>query len=215
MVHAILFDMDGVIVDSMRSHAGAWKQVLGDYGMVLDDIDILKREGMSGRQSVEDIFIERGRPVPDEDEFRLLLQKKNALFERDRISLFPQVVTMLSWIKKRNKPTALVTGSLRRSVAHVMPGGVLSLFDVLITAEDVTNGKPDPEPYVKACMRLGVEPDRALIIENAPMGIRSAKSAGALCYALETTMPGRLLADADRIFRDHESLFEFLKSHLD
>jgi beta-phosphoglucomutase len=210
--HAILFDMDGVIVDSMRFHAAAWKQVLGEYGVPVNDIDIYLREGMSGRQSVEDIFIEYGRPFPDERAFQELIAKKHVLFESNHIVLFPCVEAILALIKERNMLTGLVTGSLKRSVHHLLDPGVLSKFNVVVTAEDVSKGKPDPEPYALAIEKLGMKPELSLIIENAPMGIRSAKGAGAICYALETTLPARYLKGADKIVRDHLSLLEMLKS---
>jgi HAD superfamily hydrolase (TIGR01509 family) len=210
--HAILFDMDGVIVDSMRFHAAAWKQVLGEYGVLVNDIDIYLREGMSGRQSVEDIFFEYGRAFPDERMFQNLIDKKHALFESNQIVLYPCVEAILELIKGRNMLTGLVTGSLKRSVHHLLSPGVLSQFNVVVTAEDVLKGKPDPEPYARAIEMLGVKPEMSLIIENAPMGIRSAKSAGATCYALETTLPERYLKEADKIVRDHRSLLEILQS---
>jgi beta-phosphoglucomutase len=211
---AVLFDMDGVIVDSMKYHADAWKRVLSDFGMVLDDIDILRREGMYGRDSVEDIFIEHRRPLPDDRQFQNLLAKKHVIFESYQIGLYPGTEPILAWIRDLNIRTALVTGSLRRSVMHVIPAPVLEQFDTVVTAEDVTKGKPDPEPYLKAIGKLAVKPEESVIIENAPMGIRSARGAGILCYALETTLPREYLAEADRVFENHGSLFEHLKLSL-
>ncbi len=213
-VEAILFDMDGVVVDSMRFHAEAWKQVLGEYGLVLDDVDIYRREGMSGTQSVEEIFLEKDRPVPGAREFRDLLSKKHAIFERCHISLFPFVEEMLAWAGSRGIRPALVTGSPRRSVRHVMTDAVLSRFAAVVTAEDVVKGKPDPEPYTRALDALGVSAGRSLIIENSPMGIRSARAAGVLCYALETTLPRSYLLEADRIFSGHRELLEHMKSNI-
>lgn len=211
-IDAILFDMDGVVVDSMPFHADAWKRVLNEYGLVLEDVDILRREGMTGRQSVEEIFIEKDRPVPGDREFHDLMAKKHAIFEECRIELFPRIGEILSWVKSKGVRTALVTGSPRRSVRHVMPDEVLCRFDAVIAAEDVSKGKPDPEPYLKALDALGVRAGRSLIIENAPMGIRAARAAGIPCFALETTLPRRYLKGADRIFSGHEDLLEFLKS---
>lgn len=209
---AILFDMDGVVVDSMRFHASAWRQVLGEYGIAVEDIDIYLREGMSGRQSVEDIFREYGRPVPDEARFNELVARKHAIFERNRIALFPCMEEILDHVAAGGLRAALVTGSVRRSVDHVLEGRFLSLFNAVITAEDVSNGKPDPEPYARALERVGVDPSDALAIENAPMGIRSARGAGVTCYAIETTLPRRYLKEADEIFADHCSLLEHLRS---
>jgi beta-phosphoglucomutase len=209
---ALLFDMDGVVVDSMGCHAAAWKQVLGEHGLVLADIDIFQREGMSGRQSVEDIFTEYGVPFPGDEAYLLLEEKKHSLFERNPITLYPLIRDIIAWAAGESIITALVTGSPRRSVEHMIPSDVLALFDAVITAGDVSRGKPDPEPYVKAMRALQAGEDESLVIENSPMGIRSAKGAGALCYALETTLPARYLAGADRVFRDHAALFGFMKT---
>ncbi len=211
-VEAILFDMDGVVVDSMRVHADAWKSVLAEYGLDCDDIDIFRREGMSGRQSVEDIFIEKQRPFPGEDEFEELLAKKHHFFEQHRIGLFPLVEEILVWAAGRGMGLALVTGSLLRSVRYLLPHDILSRFGAVITAEDVSKGKPDPEPYLAALDRLGVRAERSLIIENAPMGIRSARAAGVTCYAVTTTLPVRFLSEADKIFGNHGDLFRYLKA---
>lgn len=209
---ALLFDMDGVVVESMALHAEAWKQVLGDHGLILDDIDIFRREGMSGRQSVEDIFSEYGIPFPGNDAYLQLEEKKHSLFERNHVNLYPLATDMIVWAKKERILTALVTGSPRRSVEHVVPAEVLSLFDAVITAGDVSKGKPDPGPYLKAMSALGVDAGETLVVENSPMGVLSAKSAGAICFALETTLPARFLAGADRVFGDHAALFGYMKS---
>jgi beta-phosphoglucomutase len=209
---ALLFDMDGVVVDSMGFHAAAWKQVLGEHGLVLDDIDIFRREGMSGRQSVEEIFTEYGVPFPGDDAYLLLEEKKHSLFERNHITLYPLVRDIIAWAAGESILTALVTGSPRRSVEHMMPADVLALFNAVIAAGDVSRGKPDPESYVKAMRALKAGAGESLVIENSPMGISSAKGAGALCYALETTLPARFLAGADRVFGDHAALFGFLKT---
>lgn len=213
-VAAILFDMDGVVVDSMRFHADAWKRVFGEYGIVLDDVDVFRREGMSGRESIEEIFLEKQLPVPSDADFHDLLSRKHALFEQCTITVFPLIESILEWTAERGIATALVTGSLKRSVIHVMPRDILSRFHAVITADDVTRGKPDPEPFRVAIKRLGVAPEQSRIIENSPMGIRSAKSAGIVCYAIETTLPRPYLMEADRIFSDHGELLEFLQIHV-
>jgi beta-phosphoglucomutase len=212
---ALLLDMDGVVVDSMAFHAAAWKEVLGEHGLVLDDMDIFRREGMSGRQSVEDIFSEHGVPFPGDAAYLLLEEKKHSLFERNHVNLYPLVTDILAWARNERILTALVTGSPRRSVEYVVPAGVISLFNAVITAGDVSRGKPDPEPYLKAMSALGVDAGEALVVENSPMGIRSASGAGAFCVALETTLPARFLAGADRVFRDHAALFGYMRAGME
>ncbi len=211
---AVLFDMDGVVVDSMKIHVMAWKTVLSDYRLVLDDLDIFKREGMSGRASVEDIFREKGVPVPADKEFKLLMSRKHEYFENHRPEIYPGITPVLEYLESRHVKTGLVTGSLKRSVDHVLPREMLFSFSAVITADDVENGKPDPEPYLKCLEAVSCGPGEALVVENAPMGILAAKNAGLLCYALETTLSGEYLSGADRIFHDHDDLYRFIRESL-
>ncbi len=83
-----------------------------------------------------------------------------------------------------------------------------------MTADDVKKGKPDPEPYLKALHHLGSKPESSVVIENAPMGIRSAKSAGLTCYAIETSLSGEYLHEADLVFHNHQALFAFLMKRI-
>jgi len=223
-VACVLFDMDGVVVDSMSLHASAWREVLAQYGIIVSNRDIYRREGMPGRDSVIDICHEKGLDPPDEQTFGRLLKKKNAIFERGHVRLYPHVKSIISLFRRQGIPMALVTGSPKRAVRHVIPKEMLRLFDVLVTADDVTKGKPDPEPYTTAIRSIMPMKERAggfnqdngvaLCVENSPLGILSAKRAGAVCYAIATTLPARLLEGADRVFADHKSLLVFLQGEL-
>ena len=223
-VACALFDMDGVVVDSMSLHAAAWKEVLAHYGIIVSEMDIYRREGMPGSESIIDICHEKGLDPPDEQTLSRLLKKKNAFFERGHVRLYPHVKSIISLFRRQGIPIALVTGSPKRAVHHVIPKEMLRLFDALVTADDVTKGKPDPEPYATAIRlimtgskRLGgshQDNGAALCVENAPLGIQSAKRAGAVCYAIATTLPERFLVEADRVFADHKSLLKFLQRGL-
>jgi beta-phosphoglucomutase len=92
------------------------------------------------------------------------------------------------------------------------PTGVTGLFDVLVTGDQVIDGKPDPEPYQIAAERLNLDPGECLAVENAPLGIRSAKAAGMACVALATTLPPPRLAaaGADLVFDDPQALRRWL-----
>ena len=208
---AVLFDMDGVIADSMEHHAESWQTVFREYGVLISKEEIFKREGMSGLDSIIDVIRSKGVPVPDEKEQKKLQKRKLELFEKNRIEIFPHVLDILQFLKSKNVGLGLVTGSLKRSVNFILPREIFQFFDAVVTFDDITSGKPHPEPYLKALVMTGCGPEDALVIENAPLGIESAKSAGIDCFALETTLPSEYLDKADRIFKTHEALFEFLK----
>ena len=80
-IDAVIFDMDGVLVDSMRYHAEAWMLVLGKHGLDLIDTDIYKREGMTGISSIKDIFVEKHIRIPDENTFNKIIEEKNKIFK--------------------------------------------------------------------------------------------------------------------------------------
>lgn len=208
---ALLFDMDGVIADSMQYHARAWMEVLAEEGLSLDRIDIFKREGMSGLDSIVDIFREKMVEPPGMERLKKLQEKKHAVFERNRVGVFPRVEDILSLASSRGLLLGLVTGSLRRSVNHVLPPEIGRYFDTIVSVEDIVHGKPHPESYLLALSRLGSRASEAMAVENAPQGIQSAKGAGLYCLALETTLPGSYLSAADEIFGDHEALLEYFE----
>jgi beta-phosphoglucomutase len=211
---AVLFDMDGVVVDSMPHHASAWMQVLGEFGVTITREEIYMREGMSGRSSIIDIFRDKKMPVPDDEGLGRLIERKLSLFEDVTIGIFKEVPELVGLVRSRGLATGLVTGSLRRSVDKVLAVDIRAMFDVIITVDDVKRGKPDPEPYLKAAILLNAVPGNALVVENAPMGIRAAKSAGMDCYALVTTLGEKHLESADKCFHTHANLLQYMRDNL-
>jgi beta-phosphoglucomutase len=210
----VLFDMDGVIVDSMHWHVESWQRVFREYNIDLPKTEIFIREGMSGLASIVDILKTNNHSVPAEDELEKLLLKKLSIFETGKVGIFPHALDIIKLVKSRKLKTGLVTGSLRRSVNYMLKDDLLSCFDVIVAVDEIINGKPHPEPYLKAMDKLKSNPDEVLVIENAPLGITSAKKAGADCFAIETTLKSRYLKDADRIFKNHEALLKYLEENL-
>jgi len=94
-------------------------------------------------------------------------------------------------LKKEGYKMALVTGTARREVGHILPTDLLKLFDYTLTGDEVKAGKPDPEPYTRALEALELSSQEAVVIENAPFGITSAKRAGIYCIAVCTYFRGR------------------------
>ena len=210
----VLFDMDGVIVDSMQWHAESWQRVFRENNIELPKMEIFLREGMSGLASIIDILKSNDKPVPDENALKSYLNRKLEIFETREIGIYPYAMDILDIVKDRKLNTGLVTGSLKRTVRYILSDNQLSCFDVIISVDDIIHGKPHPEPYLKAMKKLEANPDEVLVIENAPLGIISAKQAGADCFALGTTLGKEHLKEADKIFKNHRDLLEYLKNNL-
>jgi beta-phosphoglucomutase len=210
----ILLDMDGVVLASPPLHLLTWQQTLAPLGVELQAEDLHRLEGMPTERIAQRLTEQLLGQACSEEEARDLAATKRALFrERFNSTFVPGVVPLLHDLRGRGYRLGLVTGSARRVVEESLaPSGVVALFDVLVTGDDVSQGKPDPEPYRMAAARLGLPPEACLVIENAPLGIRSARAAGMACVALETTLPAAQLSEAGaaRVFAEAGALRTWL-----
>ena len=199
-VKAVIFDMDGVITDTMTYHMRAWKIVLERHGLKVTKNDIYKREGQRGFDSVHEIFIEYGKMCSGDLCNRILAEKEDLFKKIVKRRFIAGSRLFLKTLHKKGFKLALVTGTARHEVLRILPASLFSLFDVVVCGCDVQNGKPHPEPYQTALKNLGILPREAVVIENAPFGIQSSKAAGIRCLAIETSLPSEFLSQADSVF---------------
>ena len=210
-IDSIIFDMDGVITNTMPDHFRAWKKIFGDLGIHVTHLDIYTREGQKGIDSVQEIFREKGKPFTRKCAHRIL-KEKEALFKRIVKQRFINGArSFLHDLDEKGFRLALVTGTSRHELKKMLPDRLDRLFSVIITGSDVKNGKPHPEPYRKALARLKIQARRAIALENAPFGIRSAKGAGLRCFAIETSLPKEYLKEAEGVFASIDDLKRHVK----
>ncbi len=139
-----------------------------------------------------------------------MLDDKEARFKAGpRPRPFPGVQELLNGLKRRGKRLALVTGTAADEVRTVLPEDLKALFEVMTTGDQVVHGKPDPEPYLKTLRSLRLTPEQAVVVENAPLGLLSARAAGIPCLVVETSTQCSELAGADGCFPDIKALSEF------
>lgn len=199
-LRAVIFDMDGVITNTMPDHFHAWREVLAQEGVRVSHFDIYSREGQRGINSVHELFAEKNKPVT-QPQAAHLLRKKEELFKRIvRQRFILGTRRLLQDLRRADLELALVTGTSRHELQQILPARLQKLFKVIITGSDVKNGKPHPEPYCTALKKLKIKPRQAVVIENAPFGIASAKAAGLRCIALATSLPPRYLQKADWVY---------------
>jgi len=205
-VKSVIFDMDGVITNTMPDHYRSWKSVFKDEGIHVTHEDIYKREGQPGLSSVKEISIEYGKDF-DEKKTAQILKNKEFYFKNIvKTRFITGARTFLKRLHKKNVRLALVTGTSRHELIEILPVEVRNLFSAIVTGSDVKNGKPHPEPYLQSLVKLKISASEAIVIENAPFGIRSAKHAGLKCLALETSLPRKYLKEADAIFSSIKDL---------
>ncbi len=199
-VHAVILDMDGVITNTMPDHFHSWKVILNQIGIPVTHHDVYCREGQRGIHSVRELTAKYGKPVADGQAHKIL-RKKEIYFKRIvRLRFIAGARTFLKQLHRNNFRLALVTGTSRHEMCRILPASLRRLFTVIVTGSDVRHGKPHPEPYLLSLKKLGLKANEAVVIENAPFGIQSAKRAGLRCLALETSLTRKYLKEADAVF---------------
>jgi len=207
---SFLFDFDGVILNSMEAHALSWQRAYRAIGIELSLFDIYIREGMSGRDSIIDIAKEKKIPVPTDDEMSIIHTQKIIYFNEYHTEVYPEIYEIFSFLKKLEKTICIVTGSLRASLIERLPKELTAFVDAAVCSDDLPRGKPAPDPYLKGLALLNASADTSMVIENAPMGIRSAKAAGLFCAAIETSLDRNYLTQSDIVFKNHKELYEYI-----
>lgn len=196
---AVIFDFDGVLACTMDDNHRAWRTVLQPIIPGLDREEYLLLEGLPPRGVAEALLRARGLPL---DPVATLVARKEEAYLRDHsFALYPGIPELLERLAGR-LPLGLVTGSGLLRLETTLGQPLLSRFTAVVTGDDRMPSKPSPDPYMAAAGRLRVAPSRCLVVENAPLGIRSAKAAGMTVVAVASTLPPARLAEADHVVAD-------------
>jgi len=196
-IKAVIFDMDGVIVDSMPYHFLAWYEALRPLGVRLSCFDVYIKEGERWEKSMKD-FLVRAKIKASGNTLKKVFRVRQKIFRSYfKRLIFEGVKEFLSCLKQKGYLLGLVTGTPMVELKDILPKSIKVLFDSVITGDLVKNGKPHPEPYLKSARTLGIKPKECIVVENAPLGINSAKRAGMFCVALTTSLPKDYLKKAD------------------
>jgi len=201
---AVLWDMDGTLIDSMPYHVEAWTEVLEPLGYHFAPEQLLKTFGLRNEEIVRD-HLKLDRP---QAELQRLIEEKEERYRRlvsERgLALLPGARRWLDDLKAADWPQAIVSSAPRLNMAAVLQGTQLGDFmDTIVCAEDVERGKPYPDPFLLAADRLGLRPQRCIVVEDAPAGLESARRAGMKTIGVLTTHE---VLEADRVVRSLEEL---------
>jgi HAD superfamily hydrolase (TIGR01509 family) len=209
LLKAVIFDMDGVLVDSMSDHAEAVQHIFDEIGVEMDKQDIFEREG---ERTVDIMRFLLQKGSGDASQFDISDIVDRYIVEFNKIAEFKVFDGMLECLTnlKGKFNLAVVSGSDRPIVYDIIESEYPGIFRELVTADDVQRGKPEPDPYLKAIEMLGISNHEAIVIENAPMGVESAKKAGLCCVAVPTYLDAGKFHQADMVIENHTRLVEFL-----
>ncbi len=209
-VKAILFDLDGVIVDTLHFHFLAWQEMFRRWDGEVKELTVLLHEGRSSREILPILIEEAGIEIPEDQRYDFIETKRAYYRSIVKVQFYPEAKETLQKLHKEGYKLALVTACAKKNMNHALSEDELKLFDVIITGDDIPRAKPYPDPYEIAQKKLGFEKDECLVIENAPLGIESGKNAGIKVAAIATTLPKEYLKGADYYFDTLSDIFEYL-----
>jgi mannitol-1-/sugar-/sorbitol-6-phosphatase len=189
---AILFDLDGVLCDSTRAVDREWREWAARKGVDGDAIMAIAH----GVRTVE--VIRRVAPQLDAEAEAAAIESHEAIDHRG-VVVMPGAIDLVKSIPDGR--WGVVTSGTRPLATNRLQYCGLPVPEVLVTSDDVTNGKPHPEPYLKGAERLGLRPAECLVIEDAPAGIQSARAGGMKVIGLASTYKPEKLAEADAVAR--------------
>ena len=209
---AVLFDMDGVLYDSMPNHAIAWQESMAKCGLQMTADDAYATEGARGIDTIREMVKRQQDRIIDEAEAQRMYDVKTQIFHSlPEAPVMPGVLSLMSQIHEDGLLIGVVTGSGQRPLIQRILKDFGAFVDEsrITTAYDVSHGKPAPDPYLMGLQKAGsLMPNEAIVVENAPLGIRAGHAAHILTVAVNTgPLPDEelLVAGANLIFPDMQS----------
>jgi len=212
---SVIFDMDGVLINSMEFHCKAWQEAAKSRGITIPAREIYLREGEKGLFSGKYFLELNGKDSSDSATGKFLSDKERIFSDIAMPELYPYIEDLLCGLSSGGSMLALVTGTSMGELEKTLPQKISGYFTTKVTGDMVLRGKPDPEPYLKALEIMGISAGETVVVENAPYGIRSAKRAGIFCIAVCTSLEKQFLEEADIIVDSTKELYELFKSDSD
>ena len=212
VMQAILWDLDGVLVNSMDFHYRAYNEVLSQRGVELSPEVYLKE--LIGLRNY--VILRRLLGDLSDEDVTALAELKEEAFRRliaGKVKALPGAERLVRRAKKATLRQAIASSTPRANIEVMLQSlGLWELFEVIVGEEDAARGKPDPEGFLVAASRLPVAPAECVVIEDAPEGIAAGKAAGMRCIGVTTTRPAERLSQADLVAGslEDERVWEFI-----
>ncbi len=206
MIRGVLFDLDGVIVDTLHYHYLAWKHMFEKLGGKISERTVLLHEGRNSREILPILMQESGVLIPADQQAQFIEEKRAYYRSIVQVQQYPGAFEAIDQLKQRGYRVALVTACALKNMQHSLNSEQQAHFDFIITGDEVSRAKPFPDPYLIAARQLQVKPVECMVVENAPLGIEAAKNAGMYCVAIETTLGKEYLSSADCVLQSIRDL---------
>jgi HAD superfamily hydrolase (TIGR01509 family) len=204
---AVLFDMDGVLYDSMPHHAVAWQQSMATFGIHMTEADAYATEGARGIDTIRNMVRQqRGEEITLERAQEMYDEKTRLFHAMGEAKIMPGVKDLMGRMHRQGLHIGVVTGSGQRPLINrlLTDFGDYLNEQHIVTAYDVSHGKPNPDPYLMGLQKMsGLQPWQAIVVENAPLGVKAGTAARIFTIAVNTgPLPDNILleAGADMLF---------------
>jgi HAD superfamily hydrolase (TIGR01509 family) len=197
---AVIFDCDGVLVDSEALGLRSLQQVLHEVGVELSLDSLARYSGRSHGETLAELEAESGVPLLESAVSKQMDERYMRLVEAEGLHPCPGIPQLLSWLSAHEIPFTLASSGPRRKVLFSLQStGLETAFPHFLCGDDVVRAKPAPDLYLAAAVLVGVDPTECVAIEDAPSGVRSARAAGMQVIGVTTSFGVSALAEADLI----------------
>ena len=216
-IKAVFFDQDGVLYNSMPYHADSWAWAMTKHGLPYTAMECYRNEGRTSTGVIQEHHQQMYGKDASPELIEAIYKDKTEHFTQMTggfPGIIPNVDKVLYFLRSQGVQCWVVTGSGQRNLINALNKTFDNVFTGIISSFDVTKGKPDPEPYLKAWERSGFKKEECMVVENAPLGVRAAKAAGLFTVAVNTgPLPDADLADekADIILHNMNELLNWFK----
>ncbi len=211
---AVLFDLDGTLIDSEWFYYKAWKTVLATYGFTLgSELWLSELAGKTDSQAFEVLRNQYGFQADKDEVFELARKRIAQQHDEETVPLMPGSADLINFLHQRKIVMAVVTSS-KREVAtyHLERNGLRHFFAALVSRTEVQHPKPDPEPYHLCVQQLGLQPADCLVLEDSFTGATAATAAGLTCFGVQPHESIRRVLVVDRSFDNLHEVREFLEN---
>lgn len=198
MISGVIFDVDGVLVDSYQPHLESWQQLAEENGTTMTEAQFASTFGMTSRDIISEIF-----GVTDSETVKAYDDRKEALYRevvRGAVPAMPGAIDLITYFHRSGIKVAIGSSGPRKNVELIIDemhiGDRLAAW---VCGADVSHGKPAPDIFLTAAKRMEVSPDRCIVIEDAPAGIEAAKRAGMRCIGLTSTHDASSIKGVDAV----------------
>lgn len=219
-IKAVFFDQDGVLYNSMPYHAESWAWAMTKHGLPYTAMECYRNEGRTSTGVIQEHHQQMYGKDASPELIEAIYKDKTEHFTQMTggfPGIIPNVDKVLYFLRSQGVQCWVVTGSGQRNLIDALNKTFDNVFTGIISSFDVTKGKPDPEPYLKAWERSGFKKEECMVVENAPLGVRAAKAAGLYTFAVNTgPLPDEELWDekADEVLPDMQALLARLTAIL-